>query len=282
MNLRRRFVACAILIALTASAAAAGAQERMTDDQLKNLIERVEKSTDNFRAALDSSLDKSLLDGSRTEDNINQFVKDFEQAADRLEDRYGDRNAAAGLVSEVLRRASFIDNFMLRHALTPSAQSSWATLRTQLDDLARAYQVSWSWAGVSGRPYRASENEIKSLLERIEKGADRFSDSLKDALSETRAGSGRAEENVNQFAKDLETATDRLKNQFSDDYAAVGMVTEVLRRGVRLDRFMRRHQLTARAQSDWSALRRDLDELARAYNVSVNWDAPTITIITWQ
>jgi hypothetical protein len=29
-------------------------------------------------------------------------------------------------------------------------------------------------------------------------------------------------------------------------------------------------------------LRRDLDELARAYNVSVNWDAPTITIITWQ
>jgi hypothetical protein len=29
-------------------------------------------------------------------------------------------------------------------------------------------------------------------------------------------------------------------------------------------------------------LRRDLDEPARAWNVSANWDAPTITIITWQ
>jgi DNA-binding TFAR19-related protein (PDSD5 family) len=275
-------------ITYTAAALLAGlaftvhAQQRMTDDQVKNLIERVEKGTDSFRAALDSSLDHSRLDGSRTEDNINRFVKDFEQAADRLEDRYGDRNTAAGLVGEVLRRAAFIDNFMLRHALTPSAQSSWATLRTHLDDLARAYRVSWSWAGVSGRPYRVSEHQVKSLLERVEKGADRFTDSLRDALGATRAGSDRAEDNVRQFAKDLETAADRLKGQFGDDYSAVGMAAEVLRRGTRLDRFMRRHQLTPRAQADWLALRRDLDELARAYNVSVNWDAPTITIITWQ
>jgi hypothetical protein len=29
-------------------------------------------------------------------------------------------------------------------------------------------------------------------------------------------------------------------------------------------------------------LRRDLAEPACVYNVSVNWDAPTVTIITWQ
>jgi DNA-binding TFAR19-related protein (PDSD5 family) len=262
--IKRRFTyAAAVLLAgLTFTAYA---QQRMTDDQVKNLIERVEKGTDNFRAALDSSLDRSQLDGSRTEDNINQFVKDFEQAADRLEDRFSDRNAASGLVNEVLRRAAFIDNFMLRHALTPSAQASWATLRAHLDDLARAYQVSWSWAGVSGRPYRVSEDQVKSLLERVEKGADKFKDSLQDALGATRAGSDRAEDNVSQFAKDLETAADRMKDQFSDDYSAVGMAAEILRRGVRIDRFMRRHQLTPRRRPTGR----------RCAATWTNWPAPT-------
>jgi hypothetical protein len=35
---------------------------------------------------------------------------------------------------------------------------------------------------------------------------------------------------------------------------------------------MRAHELSSRAQEDWQALRRNLDELAAAYNVSWRWE----------
>ena len=47
------------------------------------------------------------------------------------------------------------------------------------------------------RPYRLSEDQMKNLLERIEKGADSFRDSLKDALGQSRYDDTRAEDNIN-------------------------------------------------------------------------------------
>ena len=45
-----------------------------------------------------------------------------------------------------------------------------------------------------------------------------------------------------------------------------------MRRAARIDAFMHAHELSARAQDDWQALRRNLDELATAYNVSWRWE----------
>lgn len=50
---------------------------------------------------------------------------------------------------EVLRRAARIDNFMRRHRLTPLAQDAWTSLRQDLDQLARAYDVSMNWRGAA-------------------------------------------------------------------------------------------------------------------------------------
>src|SRR5205085_12612304 len=51
---------------------------RLSEGDLKGLINRLERDSDQFRKSLDSSLDRSRLDGSRAEDRINDFVKDFE------------------------------------------------------------------------------------------------------------------------------------------------------------------------------------------------------------
>jgi hypothetical protein len=40
----------------------------------------------NFRKAVDRDLDRSVVDGTRREDNINDQVEDLERATDRLRD----------------------------------------------------------------------------------------------------------------------------------------------------------------------------------------------------
>jgi DNA repair exonuclease SbcCD ATPase subunit len=260
-----------ISLACLSAAAQTGRPYRLTEQQIKNLLDRIEKGADRFRGSLKDALSDSRFDDTRSEDRINDFVKEFESATDRLEERFDDDRSATGAVEEVLRRAASIDSFMIRHSLSSRAQTDWASLRSNLDELARAYNVAWSWAGLTNRPYRISDAQLKNLLERIEKGADRFRDSLKDALSRSRFDDTRAEDDINQFVKDFEEASDRLEGRFDSKRSAASDAEEVLRRAARIDDFMTRNRLTPRALDDWMRLRTDLDQLATAYDVSWRW-----------
>jgi len=45
----------------------------------------------------------------------------------------------------VLDRAMRIDDFMRHHRLSAKVQTDWSTLKTNLDVLARVYNVTWQW-----------------------------------------------------------------------------------------------------------------------------------------
>jgi hypothetical protein len=244
---------------------------RLTEKEVKSLLGRIEKSAERFRNSLDRWLDVSHFQGSKAEDNINQFMKEFEAATDHLEDRFDNDQSANGDVEEVLRRAVRIDNFMVRNAQSSQAQAEWATLRGDLDELARAYNVVWTWDGGITPAYRLTDDQVRSLLTRIEADADRFRASLDDALDKTHYNKTSMEDDINSFIKEFERATDHLEDRFGKKQSASGDAEEVLRRAARIDAFMRQHTLTLRAQEDWQRLRAGLDELSAAYNVEWKW-----------
>jgi hypothetical protein len=244
---------------------------RLSEQEVKNLLDRVEQGAERYRNSLKDALSASRYDDTKVEDNINEFINGFESATDRLEGRFDDNRSAAGLVEDVLKRGVLIDSFMARHSLTTRAQDDWRRLRGDLDELARAYNVHWTWMGGMTGAYRINDNEVKGLLERMEKNAGQFRNSLDTALDKSLLNSTNAEDNINQFVKDFEAATDRLEDRFGEKRSASTDVEEVLRHAVFIDNFMRRHLLNPRAQSDWSNLRRDLFELALAYRVTWRW-----------
>ena len=79
-----------------------------------------------FRASFDQAIDRSRINGSRAEDDINQTVNDFKQATDRLRDRVQNRRAGVTDVEDVLRRASMIDGFMTSNALEAAVDARLA------------------------------------------------------------------------------------------------------------------------------------------------------------
>jgi hypothetical protein len=141
MTKRSHIVALAAVFALTGVSVIVAAQQRpnrVSDQQVTDLLSRIDTGIVAFRSSFDQAIDRNRINGSRAEDDINQTVKDFKQATDRLRDRVQNRRAGATDVEDVMRRASLIDAFTTSNALGAAVDHDWQSLRGDLDALARA------------------------------------------------------------------------------------------------------------------------------------------------
>ena len=124
----------------------AGVPYRVSDKEVERILRRIEEQSDRFRSALDSSLDRSRFDGTRNEDDINRFVKEFYEGTKTLRDRFDDHKSTSADVQAVLDRAASIDSFMRRNTMrNGNATREWERLRGNLDELAQVYNVTWQW-----------------------------------------------------------------------------------------------------------------------------------------
>ena len=254
-----------------------GQPYRVSDREVEQTLKRIEQGSDRFRSSLDSALDKSPLDGTSREDEINAYVKQFYEATKILRDRFDDHKSTSQDVQIVLERADRIDGFLRREPLTARAQEDWTAVRANLDQLANVYDVRWGWNGPGSRPgvvdvpYRIGDKDVEKVLKRIEEQSDRFRSSLDSGLDRSRLDGTREEDNINAFVKDYYQSTKNLRDHFDDHKSTTADVQSVLDRASRIDTFMRRIRTGGNAMSDWNKLKVNLDELARVYNVTWRW-----------
>lgn len=143
----KRSVSLTVLVAmvLTISINSALAQRTWYRGNVRQTIRDLETNTDSFKSSLDHALDRSTLNGTRTEDEINDYVKRFEEATDKLKDRAEDEKYSPGLAREVLTRGRSINAFMRMHRLGREAENDWTRVRNDLNRLANSYYITWRW-----------------------------------------------------------------------------------------------------------------------------------------
>jgi hypothetical protein len=148
MHNKRVLTVIHVLILVASFAVVAQAQDtpyRLNDKEVKKLMAQLKKDTGRFRKSFDSSLDRSRLNGSHREDDINRFLKNYEDATERLYSRFKDNKSVGADVEAVLDGANEIDQFMTRRLASERAERDWAEVRQDLRRLAEAYNVSWRW-----------------------------------------------------------------------------------------------------------------------------------------
>ncbi|MFB2924205.1 hypothetical protein [Aerosakkonema funiforme] len=137
----KRVLLIALVIAGTSIGITSEAQAqrfpRRNNGQVEQILSRIESNTDRFEDSLDDALDRSRLNGTNQEDEINRYVKDFERATDRLLDRYNRGQNVTSDIRSVLSSASRIDNFLQRRRLGPRVERDWSNVRRNVDDLER-------------------------------------------------------------------------------------------------------------------------------------------------
>ncbi|HXG85485.1 MAG TPA: hypothetical protein VNI84_15795 [Pyrinomonadaceae bacterium] len=141
------FAALFIILAFADTGSAQNRRARaryVSKQQVENLLERIEERSDRFSNQLNKSLDRSRLDGGRTEDNITTQVRNLENATDELRREYDHRDSHAENSPEVRRvftAARAVNRIMLRRNFSRQAEQSWVRLRSEINTLARLFRA---------------------------------------------------------------------------------------------------------------------------------------------
>src|SRR5437868_6392359 len=115
-----------------------------TKTEVNEVIKRVEDRSDGFVKLFDKSLDRSRLNGTRREDQLNQYARDLEKALDDLRHEFDRKESYIETRPETRRCldiASDINVALRNRRLGGDTERQWALLRAELNTLADVYNL---------------------------------------------------------------------------------------------------------------------------------------------
>ena len=117
---------------------------RFSKSDVERIIKRVEDNSDSFKKAVDKSLDRGTLDGTRAEDRINEQIKDLEKALDELRREFDKRDDWLEVrenVVKVINEADDVNAIFRSRSLRPAVEAGWLALKSDINRLAGIYNV---------------------------------------------------------------------------------------------------------------------------------------------
>ena len=268
MKLHKYVTLIIAALVLTVGVANAQVKQKISEEQLTDLLSRIATSTDIFAKSADKAMDKAGYDGSARENQLNDILKRFRNATTALASDHSAPNAK-GHFETVLHYGVATENFLKKYPLD-GVQEDWATLRAELGELATGFNITWEEGHAIGAPVGAVD--VKNLCQHIEDVADRYKESLDKALDNSKLNNTKSEDEINQYVRDFRDATNSLQDHYNEDRAKDD-AKEVLTRANKIDGFMHKHTdaIPEDVQTAWGVVRTDLDRLAKFYSVSWRW-----------
>lgn len=162
---------------LTVPVAYAGT-DRLTDKEVKSLLEQTYDARDKFEGRLDGKVKNGVIRNSTGEIHVESMLEDFQRDVEKLKDRFGEKYSASAEVQAVLVRANAIDRMMKSQPSDLKGMSDWDQVTKQLRALAAAYRTTFPMP--DGAPVRrindaeaaASAAAVISQAEQLEDAAN--------------------------------------------------------------------------------------------------------------
>jgi hypothetical protein len=246
------------------------AQDRLTDRDVKTLVSRIEDARDKFDDALDDDLKNKVLRGPNGEVNVKNYLNDFQQNIDRLEERLKPAYAASAEAATLLRQGTAIDTFFRHHAPGTKGESEWNRLAAELKTLATAYGASFPLAD-NAPVRRMGDGEVAEAADKLSKAASQLKKSLDADLKKNQSIDKATRDEIVQEADDWSKEAKALKNRVKDGKPSSGEAQQVISRASRLQSFIKNNSVPA-ASSTWAGIDGQVQALASAYNK--NWGGP--------
>ena len=134
-----------MLALLPASAAAqlAAPSERLSDRDVKQIIDAVDQARDRFEDQLDGKLTSSILRGPRGETNVAAYLDDLQENVKHLKDRFKPDYSASKEAETILRQGTDIHTFVKAQPGELKGGSAWDRMAAELGRLAAAYGTTF-------------------------------------------------------------------------------------------------------------------------------------------
>jgi hypothetical protein len=180
MTLQRTLpTACFVLVFIAGSGARAQEVPRLSDSELKSLIENVHHARDRFEDALDGDFKRSIVRGPRGEVQVNQYLDDLQENVNRLKDRYNSGYSASAEARTVLQQGSDIAGFMQKQPDSMKGRSEWDRMAGSLGTLAHAYATTFPLPPEAA-VRRINDQEAAEAAKAAAKAADGFKKAVRN------------------------------------------------------------------------------------------------------
>jgi hypothetical protein len=122
---------------------------RLNDYQMRQLVDRLNVRSATFSRSLRNDLNRNSYN-DRSLDEVRRQLNDFEQSLVQLRNRVNSRQSSSTDARNVLERAAYLNNYLADRQLSNQTENSWSSLRTDLDQLATAFNLAWNWSNNPG------------------------------------------------------------------------------------------------------------------------------------
>jgi hypothetical protein len=123
---------------------------QLSDFQMRQLVNRLNTEAATFSRNLRNDLNRSSVSDRYSLDEVRRQLSSFEMAVAQLRNRVNSRQSSSSDARNVLDRAAFLNNFIADRQLSYQTENNWSALRTDLDQLASAFNIAWNWSTVPG------------------------------------------------------------------------------------------------------------------------------------
>lgn len=259
-----RFPVVALAALLAFVAAPVLLAERLSDKDVKQLMERIDNERDRFEDQLDGTLKRSVLRGPGGEVSVERYLDDLQDNVDKMKERFTPQYAASNEVTTVLRQGSEIQRFMATQRPNLDGASEWNRLSSSLGELATAYGTAFPVPdGQQAR--RLNDDEVSRAAQDLARGADRYKKELDSTLKQDKTIDKATREAAVKEADDLKKDAERLASTIGDGRPASGEAQALLQRVTRIRGASAGRTLSSAGQTAWGSVDGAADKIAQAF-----------------
>jgi hypothetical protein len=222
------------------------AADRLSDREVKALVERIEDGRDRFEDALDGNLKRSVLRGPSGDVNVEHFLNDFQENVGRLKERMKPEYVASAEVGTLLRQATRIDAFFRQQPAGTRGESEWNRLAADLKGLAGAYGADFPITE-QAVVRRLGDRELSGAADELSRASDRLKKALDSDLKKDPSVDKAARQAIVSEADQLTRDTKTLRDRIKDGNPSSAEAERVITRAAKLRSFIDGHNVPTAA-----------------------------------
>jgi hypothetical protein len=265
-DIQRILAAYVVVVAAVLLASPMLRAERLSDKDVKALIDRINHERDRFEDQLDGKLKRSILRGPGGEVNVERYLDDLQENVGKLKDRFNSQYAASAEATTVLRQGSDIQRFMAAQPPNFDGASEWNRLASSLGELATVYGTTVPMPERQ-QARRLNDREVQKAADDLAKGADRFKKDLDSALKNDKTVDKATREAAVQEADALKKDAKSLASVVGGGRPASGEAKALLDRAAAIRSASSGRALSPAAQAAWGSVENGLDKVAQAFGM---------------
>lgn len=243
------------------------AAERLSDKDVKALLEQVNHERDRFEDALDGRLKNSTLRGPGGEVKVDKFLDDLQENVNRMHDRYTPGYSASAEVNTVLQQGTRMHDYISQQAPNVQGASEWNRLAGSLGRLAEAYGTSFPLPD-RATARRLNDQEVRDASNQVARAADQYRKALDNSLKADKSIDKATREKATQDAAALVKDAKALSSRIADGKPASGEARQLMDHATRVRSAASGMTLSPAAQTAWSSVTSGLDEVAQGFGLT--------------